>query len=203
MLHVSTDAIFDGRTGNYIETDTPNPLSVYAQTKLDGEYAVIDANPDAIIARVNLYGWSLSGKRSLAEFFFNNLSSEKKIFGFTDVFFCPLLANDLAQIFFEMLQVDLKGLYHVVSSECVSKYEFGVRIAKKFGLDEQLISPNSVAESGLRATRSTNLTLCINKLSEALGKPVDKVSPNISTGIDRFYTLYQQDYPQFIRELGV
>ncbi len=74
LLHVSTDAVFDGRRGDYKETDRPNPLSVYARTKLEGELAVASANPDAIIARVNLFGWSISGKRSLAEFFFNNLS---------------------------------------------------------------------------------------------------------------------------------
>ncbi len=56
LLHVSTDAVFDGRRGDYKETDQPNPLSVYARTKLEGERAVANANPDAIIARVNLFG---------------------------------------------------------------------------------------------------------------------------------------------------
>ena len=44
-------------------------MSVYAKTKLIGEQAVADAYPEAIVARVNLFGWSLTGKRSLAEFF--------------------------------------------------------------------------------------------------------------------------------------
>ncbi len=61
--------------------------------------------------------------------------------GFTDVFFCPLLANDLGRIFLKMLEPDLSGLYHVVGSECLSKYEFGLRIARRFGLDESLIPP--------------------------------------------------------------
>ena len=95
-MHVSTDAVFDGQAAATTEQDTPNPLSIYARTKLDGERGVAEANPDAIIARVNLYGWSLSGRRSLAEFFFNNLSAGKRVKGFTDVYFCPLLANDLA-----------------------------------------------------------------------------------------------------------
>ena len=54
--------------GDYTEEDSPNPLSVYARTKLEGEQAVTSENPKAIIARVNFYGFSLSGKRSLAEF---------------------------------------------------------------------------------------------------------------------------------------
>ncbi len=89
LLHVSTDAVFDGLRGRYTEKDPPNPLSVYARTKLEGEQAVLEENPDAIIARVNLFGWSISGRRSLAEFFFNNLNAEQPCMGFTDVLFCP------------------------------------------------------------------------------------------------------------------
>ena len=87
MLHVSTDAVFDGLKGAYTEQDAPNPLSVYARTKLDGEKSVSDANPDIIIARVNLYGWSVTGGRSLAEFFFYNLEAGNRIKGFDDVYF--------------------------------------------------------------------------------------------------------------------
>jgi dTDP-4-dehydrorhamnose reductase len=45
MVHISTDAVFDGRRGDYTEQDAPNPLSVYARTKLEGEQAVAEANP--------------------------------------------------------------------------------------------------------------------------------------------------------------
>ncbi len=203
LLHVSTDAVFDGIRGNYTEEDTPNPLSIYAQTKLEGERAVSEVNPDAIVARVNMYGWSLTGKRSLAEFFFYNLQAGKRVMGFTDVFFCPLLVNDLADIFIRMVIAGLKGLYHVVSGECVSKYRFGIRIAQRFGLDENLISPTSVYESGLLAARSPNLTLRTDKISHVLKIEDTYILPNISTGLEHFYTLYQQGYPQLIRRLGV
>ena len=79
--------------------------------------------------------------------------------GFTDIYFCPLLANDLARILLRLLALKESGLYHVVSSECLSKYEFGVRLAEKFGLDASLIAPQSVAGSGFKAARSLNLTL--------------------------------------------
>jgi len=68
MIQISTDAVFDGMQGNYRETDTPNPLNTYAKSKLAGEQAVAQANPEAVIARVVFYGWSLTGTRSLAEF---------------------------------------------------------------------------------------------------------------------------------------
>jgi dTDP-4-dehydrorhamnose reductase len=198
LVHISTDAVFDGQRGQYSEADAPNPLGVYARTKLAGELAVARANPDAIIARVNLFGWSVTGQRSLGEFFFYNLQAGKSVMGFTDVFFCPLLANDLGQILMHMLEKRLSGLYHVVSRECISKYTFGVRLARHFGLDENLIRPASVSEAGLKAARSPRLTLQTGKLAQALGVP----PPDLSTGLERFYTLYQQGYPQRIKGLS-
>jgi dTDP-4-dehydrorhamnose reductase len=197
LLHLSTDAVFDGQRGGYTEEDLPNPLSTYARTKLDGEQAVLEADPQAAVARVNLFGWSLTGKRSLAEFFFYNLQAGQQVMGFTDVHFCPLLANDLAHILLDMLHLRLSGLYHVVSSDCLSKYAFGVALAERFDLDASLIRPASLDEGGLKAARSPNLTLHTGKLSAALGHAL----PTVSTGLAQFYTLYQQSYPQALLEM--
>ena len=197
MVHVSTDAVYDGLRGNYTEEDAPTPVGVYSRTKLEGELAVAEANPVAIIARVNLFGWSITGKRSLAEFFFNNLSNGRQVMGFTDVFFCPLLANHMADIFIHMLEKNLSGLYHVVSPESLSKYDFGIRLAQRFNLDDSLVNPTSVSLSGLKAVRSPNLTLSSTKLTAALGVSL----PRISTGLDKLYTLFQQGYPQKLRSL--
>lgn len=197
LLHVSTDAVFDGDKGDYVETDTTNPLSVYAQTKLEGEFAVAQANPDAIIARVNLFGYSPSGKRSLAEFFLNNLLAGNRVKGFIDVFFCPMLVNEIAHVFNEMLENELSGLFHVFSADTMSKHAFGVAIAERFGLDTGLIAPIAVNDFGLAARRSPNLTMDTTKLSTALAHDL----PTLSNMIERFYTLYQQGYPQVVREM--
>ena len=197
MVHISTDAVFDGQRGDYTEEDVPNPLSVYARTKLAGEQAVLEANPKAIVARVNFYGWSLSGDRSLAEFFYNNLSSGKQMNGFQDVKFCPLLANHLADALLLMLGRELSGLYHVVGPECLTKYEFGRRLAACFGFDPDLISPVPVAEAGLKAPRSPNLTLRVGKLTRDLGEPL----PGIDAGIEQLFELYQQGYPKKLKAL--
>jgi dTDP-4-dehydrorhamnose reductase len=198
LVHISTDAVFDGMRGGYKETDETNPVGVYSHTKLDAEQEVAAENPDAMIARVNLFGWSMKGTRSLAEFFFNNLSAGKQVNGFVDVIFCPLLANDLANLLLRMLELGLKGLYHVVGGECISKYDFGLRLAKRFGLDASLITPISVQQAGLKAARAPNLSLHTDKLTRALGKSL----PGVSPALDRFYTLYQQGYPQMIRGIG-
>jgi dTDP-4-dehydrorhamnose reductase len=196
FIHISTDAVFDGeKDGAYTEDDQPNPLGVYAQTKLDGERVVLVENPKAIVARVNFYGWSLGGRRSLAEFFFNNLTNNKSMSGFTDVVFCPMLVNDTARLLMKMLKKKLSGVYHVVGPQAMSKYQFGVEIARKFSLRESEITPKSVTFSGLVAKRSNNLWLSTHKLSTDLGEDI----PQFSTGLHEFYTQNQQGYPQKIR----
>ncbi|MCX8063171.1 MAG: SDR family oxidoreductase, partial [Anaerolineales bacterium] len=198
LLHVSTDAVFDGQRGDYSEEDEPHPLSTYAKTKLAGERAVLAIDSDALVVRVNFYGWSLNGERSLAEFFFNNLSAGKEIPGFVDVFFCPLLANDLAQILLTMMQLNLKGLYHVVAPQAISKYEFGVQIAQAFDLDANLIRPISVTQAGLRAARSPKMTLSVAKLQKVFPQPL----PTIQQGLQRFVALYREGYPERLRAMS-
>ncbi len=199
FLHISTDAVFDGKTGNYTELDEPTPLSTYAKTKRAGEENVQNQNPDAIIARVNFFGWSLSGKRSLGEFFFNNLRAKNPINGFVDVLFCPLYVNHLSDLLIDMIKMDLSGIYHVVSSDHMNKYEFGCSIADQFGLDPALISPISVLQSKLRAERSLNLTLSTNKLSEALQQTL----PTVQDGIKKFYDDFQNGYVHNIRNYSL
>jgi len=197
LIHISTDAVFDGTRTDYSEEDEPNPLSVYGKTKLGGEWAVMEANPEAIIARINLFGWSLKGNRSLAEWFFYNMQAGKAVKGFTDVVFRPMLANHLSSILLEMLDANLSGLFHVVGSECISKYDFGLQIARAFGFDEGLISPLSVQDFGLKAARANNLCLSIHKLSTELHKQL----PGFSTGLPQFQMLYTQGYPQVLRKM--
>lgn len=197
LVYISTDAVFDGLRGGYSEKDNPNPLSVYARTKLEGERLAAEANSEVLIARVNLFGWSPSGRRSLSEFFFYNLQAGKRVQGFTDVYFCPLLANDLAHLLLQMLGAGLKGLYHAVSRDCLNKYDFGIALARQFGLDEGLIQPASVEESGLKAARSPRLTLRSEKLAGDLGQP----NPSYMTGLERLYALHQQGYPAALKQL--
>ena len=196
FVHLSTDSVFDGtQEGMYTEEDEPSPPGVYSETKLDGERMVQQVNLQAIIARVNFYGWSLGGRRSLGEFFVNNLSEGRNVNGFTDVIFCPMWVNHLSRTLLEMLEKDLHGLYHVVGAQAMSKYQFGVEIARTFQLRENLIVPKSVKGSDLTARRSHNLWLSIHKLSTDLGHAI----PDFSTGLDGFYTQFQQGYPQKIR----
>ena len=195
LVHISTDAVFDGKRGDYSESDLPIPINTYGRTKLEGERVVSNNDPDSLIVRVNFYGWSLSGSRSLAEWFYNNLSKGEPVKGFADVFFCPLLVNDLSDILLDMVEKDIKGLFHVVSPDIISKYEFGALLARTFGFDDQLITPSTWNDAGLRAKRSPNLNLRSEKLVEALGKTL----PDQPTGMEHFSELWSAGYPQTLR----
>ena len=190
LIHISTDSVFDGADGNYREDSRTNPLSTYARHKLEGEVAVSCANPDAVIARVNFFGWSLTGSRSLSELFYKNLSEGRALTGFTDIFFCPLLANDLADLLIKMVNRRLRGIYHVLAPSNLSKYEFGVLIARQFGFNPELITPASWKEGGLQAARSPNLTLKVDKLINDLGV----IPPVPEDGIRRLHQLWSSGY---------
>ncbi len=195
LVHISTDAVFDGQRGDYTEDDAPHPLSVYARTKLAGERAVQQTNPAAAVLRVNFFGWSLSGRRSLAEWFLNNLQEGRTVRGFTDVVFCPLLANHLASLILAVLEHRLHGLYHALSPRCLSKYAFGVALAEQFGYDAAHIQPASVAEAGLAARRAHNLALRSDKLARALKRPL----PSWEDGLAAFHRQYVEGYPHRLR----
>jgi dTDP-4-dehydrorhamnose reductase len=182
MLHISTDAVFDGTRGNYVETDHPSPVNVYAQTKLDGEREVLQENPEAAIARVNLYGRSQRPKPSLAEWMLERLVRGEVVPAFTDVVFCPAYAKDLAQVLLDMVDRELVGLYHATGADAVSKYDFAKRIATAFAFDPELVVPARLADAKLKAARPKNMSLQTEKLSAALGR----VMPDLDSGLRRF-----------------
>ncbi len=183
FVQISTDSVFDGLAGDYSETDQPKPLNVYARTKCAGEEAVLQVHPQALVLRVNFYG---SGgrlrKQKLAEWILGQLKLGLPVRGFTNVFFCPLFVGDLAQTVFEMLDHELTGLYHVVGSEKVSKYEFAVRLATTFGFESGLVVPSCSTHARLRAARPLNTSLRTEKLRRALGHGM----PDLNSGLQRF-----------------
>lgn len=99
FVYISTDSVFDGKTGNYGEEDKTNPLNVYAQTKLAGEKALANINENHYIIRTNMYGFHRppSG-RSLFEWSFERLSGGNQVSGFTNVIFNPSYVGQLAGV---------------------------------------------------------------------------------------------------------
>ena len=195
LLYVSTDSVFDGERGNYAEKDTPLPVNVYAKTKLQGEKEVLRHHPAALIARVTLYGWNAQNKESLAEWILKQLTLGKVVPGFSDVHFCPVLANDVAEIMLALLDQNLTGVYHVVGSERVSKHEFARQVASTFGFDPEQVIPARLADAKLRARRPQDTSLNTEKICAALGRPM----PDVQAGLRRFAQLRESGYVDRIK----
>lgn len=155
FVHISTDAVFGALPGPYLVTSPTGPTNRYGATKLAGEQAVATADPGALVVRTNIVGWSPSGRRSLLEFFVNRLDAHEPVTGFTDAWFRPVAASDMWSIVTRL--GDTAGVVHATGAELVSKYDFGVSVAERFGYDPSLVRPGSLSDGGLDAARAARL----------------------------------------------
>lgn len=161
FVYFSTDSVFDGKKGNYTEESEPNLINVYSKTKLAGEKLVSEKD---LVVRTTLYGWNILDKKSLAEWIINSLSNGEKINAYTDNYFTPIYTGTLSRIVIEMLLRKMSGLYHVPGKEKLSKYIFAKKIAKVFGLDENLINMASIKSAKNKAKRPKDLSLSSVKI---------------------------------------
>jgi len=199
FAYISTDSVFDGKRGNYSENDPPHPQSVYAKSKLRGEQEVLRRHSSPLIVRVNIYGWNAQPKQSLAEWVLDEIRAGRRVHGFDDVYFCPMLANDLAEVLLTMLDHDLTGIYHVVGSERISKFEFARRVARTFNLATDSVATMSIVEARLLAARPLDPSLNTEKVRAALGR----VMPDVESGLLRFRALDQSGYRNQLRSFLV
>jgi len=182
MIYVSTDYVFDGEKGLYIEEDTPKPVNYYGLTKLKGEKLVTNHCQDFVIARTSvLYG--LHPRRlNFATWVIESLRRRKNIQVVNNHFNSPTLADNLAQALLEAAERDLKGLYHMAGSERISRYEFSVKTAETFGLNSSLIKPIKMNE--LRAwvaRRPRDSSLNIEKAQKTLTTKFLNVQESLNT----------------------
>lgn len=183
MLHMSTDAVFDGDRGWYREEDEARPVNIYATSKLAAERAVRAAMPDtALVVRATIFGWGPRGRPRIAEWYLTSLRAGRPVTGFRDVVFTPVLVDDLADVFIGLMDRGAPGLFHVASSDACSKYDLGVRIARLFGLDEALIAPGRLSDASMRARRPLDTSLRSDKVVRHLGRAM----PSIDDGLRRF-----------------
>jgi len=194
FVYISTDAVFDGTRGGYREDDVPDPQSVYGRTKLLGEKAVLEAHPGALVARVNFYGWSPSGRRSLAEFFYGALARDEQVNGFEDQVVSTLYAGSLIESLVALLDAGASGVVHVASPEPTTKFAFGRRLAEAFGYDPGLVRPARSTDH-LELPRGSRLDLDTAKMESLLGHPAD----GQQAGIDRLVRDHAASRPAALR----
>lgn len=129
LIFLSTDLVFDGRQGDYRETDAVNPLGVYAETKVAAEQVVL-AHPRYLVLRTSLNaGDSPTGDRGLDELMRRAWRNGQTLRLFTDEFRCPIPAEFTARAIWELVRHNITGLYHLAGAERLSRWQIGELLA--------------------------------------------------------------------------
>ena len=173
LVHVSTDYVFDGsKTRKYKEDDVPRPISIYGQSKLAGERAVLRTYPDSVVARpAVLYGWNpLEDKDNFVTWVLKKLRKGERATLFKDQWISPTLADDLARTLIELAGMNVKGVWHVSGPDCLDRPTCGRMIAAAFGLDERLVAPVPSDSVSLPAKRPKYSCLDVTKVEALLGR---------------------------------
>jgi dTDP-4-dehydrorhamnose reductase len=171
FLFMSSDQVFDGSKGWYVETDPVNPLNVYGETKAEAERIVLE-NPRHSVIRVGLNaGTSPTGDRSFVEDMRNSVKSGRLLTLFTDEFRCPLPAGMTARALWELIEQDRPGLYHLGGAERLSRWEIGQTLTSWYPeLTGQIQSGSVGAYVG--APRPPDLSMRCDKLQGLLSFPL-------------------------------
>jgi dTDP-4-dehydrorhamnose reductase len=141
LIHMSTDVLFDGQKGNYVEEDPPSPITPYGRSKAWAEQAVRDSGAEAVIVRTSLiYGWGPTIARS-AQWMLDALQAGKPVRLYSDEVRCPIWVESLAAAVVELAGLSYTGVLHVAGVQPLSRYEFGVRLLRFHGVDPSPVVP--------------------------------------------------------------
>lgn len=196
LIHISTDAIFDGEKGNYKEEDNPNPINVYGKAKLKAENEVKKLE-NYIIVRTNIYGWNSQNKQSLAEWMLTKLRNKEELPSFYDIKFSPILVNDLAKILIDLSKTEFVGTLNIASKTPVTKLEFAEIIVKTFNLDKSLIIPTTSDTINFKAKRPKNMSLNTEKAQKIFNLPT------IEQGLINFKNLENSGYSRILKSYSL
>jgi dTDP-4-dehydrorhamnose reductase len=173
LIHVSTDVLFDGQKGHYVEDDSPAPITPYGRSKALAEEAVQASGVEAVIVRPSLiYGWRPRVGRQ-TRWIVDDLKAGKPVRLFTDELRCPIWVESLAAALVELAGLDYTGVLHVAGAQILSRFEFGLRLLRFHGLDPSPVIPVSSRESGL--CRPLDCTLDCSRAQALLRTPLPGV----------------------------
>ncbi|RKR92190.1 dTDP-4-dehydrorhamnose reductase [Micromonospora pisi] len=147
LVHVSSDAVFSGAAISYDETHQPDPTTPYGAAKAAAETAVKGITPSAVIARTSLI---IGDGDSPQERLVHALASGAVTGAlYTDDVRCPVDVTDLASALLELAASSHTGVHHVAGADAVSRYELGVLIARRDGLDQAALPAGRRADTDL------------------------------------------------------
>jgi dTDP-4-dehydrorhamnose reductase len=182
FVHFSTDFVFDGTKGApYAEEDVPAPLSVYAESKLAGEEAVLSLLPEdryLLIRASWLFApWGPSFPASVLGW-----ASKGTLKAPSDVVGTPTYAPDLADAVVGLLDREARGLYHVANAGIASRWDLARKTVEVAGLDIE-VEEASASDFPAPAPRPLNSALSCEKYVTCAGAPL----PRWDDAVGRWY----------------
>ena len=165
LVHISTDFVFDGEDGPYKETDIPNPLSYYAESKYKAEVLLEQSSIKwAIIRTIIIFGVVDDMNRSNVVLWTKNaLEKGQTINVIDDQYRSPTLAEDLAAACVSAVLKGATGIYHISGKEIYCILDIAYKIADFFGLDKSHINPISSASLNQPAKRPPRTGFILDK----------------------------------------
>jgi dTDP-4-dehydrorhamnose reductase len=170
IVYISTSAVFDGSKKSYTEEDTPNPTYYYALTKFEGEKIVRNSELPFLILRTDQpYCWIESWQKdNSVTRVIKKLEAGETIKEPVDWYNNPTFVDNFVEVAFELIKKNKTGIYHVVGSDFLNRYELALKIAEIFGKNKELIKPMKSNELKLPVKR-VNVNLDNRKTQEDSG----------------------------------
>lgn len=172
LIHISTDAIFGQPTNHpHKTTDTPIPCNVYGKTKIEGEMRVLKQKPDSLIARTNIVGFrDRIHQPTFGEWLCHALHEQQEVILADDFITNSIHVDLFVPLLLRLQQEGAQGLFHVVSADALSKYEFGRRLALKIRADFSKVQKGCLADLNLMPPRAPYLAMDITQTEQFLGQ---------------------------------
>jgi len=182
LIYLSTDLVFDGKKGPYVEEDKTNPVNHYGVTKLEGEREVARVLEDYAIARVSvLYDVNpFEHTTNFVAWVHSSLKQGKPLSLFTDQYRNATYIKNACSALLSIFKKDEKGIFHVAGKTCENRYDIGMKMAEIFGFDNSLISKTTSDNSDWLALRPKKCCLCVDRMETRLGIP----AVNIEEGLE-------------------
>lgn len=175
FIYFSSDYVFDGKSGPYLEGDAPNPIQIYGVHKLIAERLVCEFNQEALIVRTNMvYGFDQQNKNYTSRLY-QSLNSGITWKAPEDEWVTPTFNLDLAAQVIELIKEGFNGTIHLAGKQQTNRYQFSLDFAWKYGFDMDLVQPTkNVIRSVPRPAQGG---LCSKWLPGGLRSP-DEVWPH-------------------------
>jgi dTDP-4-dehydrorhamnose reductase len=168
FIFFSSDYIFDGKEGPYLEEDSPNPINVYGKQKLESEELIRKRLTDYLIIRTTVvFGWERNGKNFIMQMI-HALKNGKNMEVPEDQVGTPTYVKNLCMATRELIERDKTGIYNIAGKDLISRYNFARIAAKVFALDENLLIPVSPGKFREKVTIPINAGLKIEKAQNEL-----------------------------------